>query len=323
MSPDYEDMQTRLREAEHMWGQIAHERVKERLDRLFAVGAFRIGFGADQDEAYKTYSEQASKLQNSTSRIAPRELEEAVFSLEDNYVQRALEIYCDETPERQITDLTLLWVVYNMGLIPFVETRILRDTCFKLDHAQPSLGLNILRPDGERFFSYGSDRLKREFPIVIRIVDRLKTQCSEKIAARVRQITDVASDKVQQSAREADEVVSHVTPPESPNLSASVPVTETPIFTHSDNYDSVTFNGESYTLQERQAAVVKMLHEAVQKGHPAVPGKKILNVPGCEAVSVVRDIFKSRPQLWGTLIVNCEDSGEGRGFYRLSIAVKP
>jgi hypothetical protein len=179
-----------------------------------------------------------------------------------------------------------------------------------------------LRPEGERFFSYGSDRLKREFPIVIRIVDRLKNQCSEKIAARVRQITDGASNKVQQSAREADEVVSQVIPPESPYLSASVPVTETPIFTHSENYDSVTFNGESYTLLERQAAVVKMLHEALQKGHPAVSMRKILSIPGCEAVSSVRDIFKSRSQLWGTLITNCEESGEGRGFYRLHQSIK-
>src|SRR5206468_10206542 len=90
-----------------------------------------------------------------------------------------------------------------------------------------------------------------------------------------------------------------------------------PIFTHSETYDSITFNGESCTLQQRQAAVIRMLHEAVKKGHAAVPGRKLMSIPGCEEVSSIRDIFKSRPQLWGTLIVNCEDTGEGRGFYRL------
>jgi hypothetical protein len=91
----------------------------------------------------------------------------------------------------------------------------------------------------------------------------------------------------------------------------------TPIFTHSESYESISFKGESYTLQERQAAVVRMLHEAVKKGHPPVTGRKIQSIPGCEDISTVRDIFKSRPQLWGTLVINCEETGEGRGFYRL------
>jgi hypothetical protein len=95
-----------------------------------------------------------------------------------------------------------------------------------------------------------------------------------------------------------------------------------PVFKHSETYESIIFNGENYTLQERQAAVVKMLHEALQKGHPAVSMRKILSIPGCEAVSSVRDIFKSRSQLWGTLITNCEESGEGRGFYRLHPSIK-
>lgn len=90
-----------------------------------------------------------------------------------------------------------------------------------------------------------------------------------------------------------------------------------PIFTHSESYESISFKGESYTLQERQAAVVRMLHEAVKKGHPPVSFRKIQSIPGCEDIATLRDIFKSRLQLWGTLIVNCEETGEGRGFYRL------
>jgi hypothetical protein len=89
------------------------------------------------------------------------------------------------------------------------------------------------------------------------------------------------------------------------------------IFSHSEEYNSITFNGERHTLQPRQAAVVKLLHEALKKGHPAVTTRKIMSIPGCEDVSSVRDIFKSRLQLWGTLVINCENSSEGRGFYRL------
>src|SRR5215467_6431399 len=101
------DLESRMREVELMWNQIAHERVKERLDRLLAVASFRTGWRSFQDDAHKAYSEQASKLKSSTSRIVPRELEESVYCLEDTYVQQAFEIYCDETPERKITDSAL------------------------------------------------------------------------------------------------------------------------------------------------------------------------------------------------------------------------
>ncbi len=62
------------------------------------------------------------------------------------------------------------------------------DTCFKLDKAQPSLGLNLLRPDGERFFAYQSQALKRDFPAVIRIVDRVKEHWREKIHALAQEL---------------------------------------------------------------------------------------------------------------------------------------
>jgi hypothetical protein len=114
-------------------------------------------------------------------------LEDAVFSLEDRYVRKAFDIYGDESPERQITDVPLLWVVYNLGLIPFIEGQVFRDTCLKLDKAMPSLGLDTLRPDGERFFCYQSHRLKTDFPAVIRIVDRRKAQWSDKIFALTQQ----------------------------------------------------------------------------------------------------------------------------------------
>lgn len=89
------------------------------------------------------------------------------------------------------------------------------------------------------------------------------------------------------------------------------------IFSHSEEYDSITFRGKRYTLQPRQAAVVKLLHEALKKGHPEVAGRTILRLPGCEDVTSIRDIFKSRSQLWGSLVVNCEGTAADRGFYRL------
>lgn len=95
-----------------------------------------------------------------------------------------------------------------------------------------------------------------------------------------------------------------------------------PVFSHSESYDSITFHGENYTLLERQAAVVRMLHNALKKGRPAVSTRTLLSVPGCEDITAVRDIFKSRQQLWGTLITNCEGTHKGRGFYRLHPSIK-
>lgn len=95
-----------------------------------------------------------------------------------------------------------------------------------------------------------------------------------------------------------------------------------PLFTHSETYESISFRGKTYVLQERQAAAVRLLHEALKAGHPAVPKRKLLMLPGCEEVDSVRDLFKSRPELWGDLIVNCEDTGAGRGFYRLNPSIQ-
>lgn len=190
-----------------MWRQIAHERVEERLDKIFVLAAFRSGFRAPQDDLLSAYSAQASRFKNSTSRIVARDLEEAVLKVEDNHVQSAFQVYCDETPQREVTDTTLLWLIYNLGLIPFIETRILRDSCFKLDNAQPSLGLNLLRPDGERFFSYRSEKFGSEFPDVIRIVDRLKSDWSDKIAGRALQIGEGATLRLERDLQQAKPTV--------------------------------------------------------------------------------------------------------------------
>jgi hypothetical protein len=109
---------------------------------------------------------------------------------------------------------------------------------------------------------------------------------------------------------------------EDPAFAEPVPIVTKPVFSHSEPYDSITFNGLGYTLHERQARVIRLLHEALKKGHPNVSTRKLLSLPGCEDVTAVRDIFKSRPELWGKLIVNSENTGEGRGFYRLHNSIK-
>ena len=202
---DYVELIARGREAQSIWDQIAHERIKEQLGRVSFRTSLDGLFPSPRGDAHRAYSEQASKLRNSTSKIPSRELEEAVFRLEDISIQAAFDIYQGEIPQKEIMNTTLLWLVYNLGLVPFIETKILWNTCFKLDEGQPSLGLNLLRADPERFFSYNSQKLRKEFPVVIRIVDRLKAQWRDKIAARVREMTAGESPASLATAPSAEE----------------------------------------------------------------------------------------------------------------------
>ena len=163
------------------WKQIAHERVQERLDGLFfRISLYGISLGASGD-AYREYSEQEKRSRNSTSKVASRELENAVLALENTVVQKAFEVYKDEAPERPIQSRDLLWAIYNFGLVPFIETKVLNDICYRLDLAQPSLNLNLSRSGADHFFTYNSPRLRKDFPVVIRIVDGLKRHWYDEI----------------------------------------------------------------------------------------------------------------------------------------------
>jgi hypothetical protein len=103
------DLALSLRNMQSAWKQIAHERVQERLDGLFfRVSLYGISRGASRD-VYREYSEQEKRSRNSSSKVTSRELEDAVFALENNVVQRAFEIYEDEAPEKPIQSRDLLW----------------------------------------------------------------------------------------------------------------------------------------------------------------------------------------------------------------------
>jgi hypothetical protein len=84
-----------------------------------------------------------------------------------------------------------------------------------------------------------------------------------------------------------------------------------PPFTHSADYRSIRFNGQTHTLTTNQATIIRILHEAFQRGTPSVGKAMLLGAVEAET-SRVRDSFKGSP-LWGTLVVK----GGRRGTYRL------
>jgi hypothetical protein len=179
------NLERALHEAKSLWDLIAHDRVKDRLEKIFFHLSFGRVFGVGRGDTHREYSAVASRVQHSSSKLASRELEEAVFRLENAAIQKAFEIYEDETLQRRITNVQLLWLVYNLGLVPYIETEVLRDICFRLDKAQPSLGFNLYRVHAEQFFVYRSVELRKEFPVVIRIIDALKAQWRDKLNDRM------------------------------------------------------------------------------------------------------------------------------------------
>ena len=89
------------------------------------------------------------------------------------------------------------------------------------------------------------------------------------------------------------------------------------IFSHTDDYQSIRFLGETYSLTERQAVIVGMLHKAHLVGHPDVAKRKLLRAIDAES-SEVRDSFR-KSALWNTLI----RPGIRRGYYRIQLEVEP
>src|SRR5690242_11449624 len=175
------------------WDRIAHERVQERLKSIFRLISLSFGTsGGSSGDLYERYSEQAKRSRNSTSHIVSRELEDALHAIEDNAIQKAFDIYADESPEEVITSFDWLWATYNFGIIPFITNEVLRDVCFRLANAQPSLGLDLSRLDAERFFSYNSPELRKQFPVVIRIVDELNRDWYDKVLNRANEINSSA-----------------------------------------------------------------------------------------------------------------------------------
>ncbi len=91
---------------------------------------------------------------------------------------------------------------------------------------------------------------------------------------------------------------------------------ENPVFTHSADYRSIRFNGMSHTLTRNQAAIIKILHEAFQRGTPSVGKSELLAAIESNNVRV-QDSFKGSP-LWQTLVI----SGNRRGTYRLNLPAR-
>jgi hypothetical protein len=190
--------------ARTVWNQIAQERVSERLEGLVSrVSLYPLRSGR-AGEIYRNYLAQGARSQKSIGKVPSRELEDAIFMLEDVLVEQALAVYEEEIPDRKVSSGALLQLIYSQGLVRFIEEQILCDICFRLAKAQPSLGLNTSRPDFERLLSYHSPRLQKEFSVVLRIVDRLKSHWQSKVSKRAGEI-DESNSRGAGGAGEIDE----------------------------------------------------------------------------------------------------------------------
>jgi hypothetical protein len=87
-------------------------------------------------------------------------------------------------------------------------------------------------------------------------------------------------------------------------------------FTASIDYRSIRFNGVPHALTRNQGTIIKILHEAFQRGTPSVGTFALLAAVESES-SRVKDFFRRSP-LWRTLVV----SGERRGTYRLNLPAR-
>ena len=85
-------------------------------------------------------------------------------------------------------------------------------------------------------------------------------------------------------------------------------------FLHSEDYRSINFKGERYTLTSFQAEIIQILHEAYQKNTPEIGQPFILEKINSKR-SRLRDFFKSSPGIWGNVII----PGRKKGTYRLNL----
>jgi hypothetical protein len=85
------------------------------------------------------------------------------------------------------------------------------------------------------------------------------------------------------------------------------------VFTHSDDYRSIRFNGKNHTVTHNQGEIIRILHEAFQRGTPCIGKAKLLDAVRSET-SRVQDFFRGSP-LWKTLVIG----GNRKGTYRLNL----
>jgi hypothetical protein len=90
-------------------------------------------------------------------------------------------------------------------------------------------------------------------------------------------------------------------------------IEEPRLFSHSEDYRTVTLKGVQYTLTDRQAHIVQILHEAHKKGNPVIAIASILEQLGTRN-GRWQDTFKSNPEAKKALIT----PGERKGTLRLN-----
>ena len=88
------------------------------------------------------------------------------------------------------------------------------------------------------------------------------------------------------------------------------------LWSHSDDYRKVSYNGETFLLTEQQASIVKLLDEARATGSEYVSGKKIKSEVKCGKIS---DSFRAGNgrSIWEKLITR--EEGSRRGMYKLNL----
>jgi len=85
-------------------------------------------------------------------------------------------------------------------------------------------------------------------------------------------------------------------------------------FTHSPDFRSVSLRGEQFSLTLMQAQAVQILFEAYQNETPEIGQAYILEELGSPS-GRLQDIFRSRKEVWGKLII----PGKTKGTYRLNL----
>jgi hypothetical protein len=137
--------------------------------------------------------------------------------------------------------------------------------------------------------------------------ERLSIESTRKISMELRQVLELSLES------ESYKIVEEYLPRQSmfPQVAAggsSLPVS----FRHSNDYRSIVFNGEHHALTPNQATIVRILHEALERGTPSLGKATLLDAIESET-SRLQDSFR-KSELWGTLVVS-----DRRGTYRLNL----
>lgn len=91
-----------------------------------------------------------------------------------------------------------------------------------------------------------------------------------------------------------------------------------PLVSHSVDFRSITFGGETFSFSPNQAAAMRVLYENWDRGAPEVADETVLFAIDAEAPPArLRDVFRGHPA-WDTLIV----AGATKGSRKLAIPTK-